>query len=102
MIGAFFTGLFLFNSLPHLIKGITGQTHMTPIKKGSSAYLNIVWAFANITLSIIIANISNIDLKLTNPNTNELLSFLVGGFFISMADAQLFSKPNAKLPWHKD
>jgi len=94
LLKSFFAGLFLFNSLPHLIKGITGQTHMTPFKRVSSAYLNILWAFANIILGLLL---------LVRPLTgNAMWAFLVGGFFISMADAQLFSKPDARLPWHKD
>jgi len=94
LLKSFFAGLFLFNSLPHLFKGITGQTHMTPFKRVSSAYLNLFWAFINIIMA---------SLLLVRPLTGVAMwVFLAGGFLISMADAQLFSKPNARLPWHKD
>ena len=94
LLKSFFAGLFLFNSLPHLLKGISGQTHMTPFKRVSSASLNIIWAFVNIILGLLL---------LVRPLTGlAMWTFLTGGFLISIADAQLFSKPNAKLPWHKD
>lgn len=100
IIKAFFAGFFLFNSLPHLFKGITGQTHMTPFKKISSAYLNLVWAFINLILVVVISGVSSGTFNTLSDN--GVWAFLAGGFFISMADAQLFSNPNAKLPWHKD
>ena len=94
MIASFFAGFFIFNGLPHLTKGITGQTHMTPFKRVSSAYLNIIWAFVNIAIGSL--------LFIKSSTGFNLWIFLVGGFLISMADAQLFSKPNARLPWHRD
>lgn len=50
----FVAGFFLFNSVPHLVKGITGQTHMTPFKRISSPELNVVWSFTNIVLGELI------------------------------------------------
>ena len=41
----FFAGFFAWNGVPHLVKGITGQSHMTPFAKVSSPVLNVVWAF---------------------------------------------------------
>ena len=93
MIQAFFTGMFLFNAIPHLVKGITGETHMTPFKRVSSPRLNIVWAFANIVLAVL----------LCKPMVGvEIWAFVAGGLFMSLANAWLFGKPNARFPWHKD
>ncbi|MEM5810986.1 MAG: hypothetical protein QXP66_03725 [Candidatus Aenigmatarchaeota archaeon] len=99
---AFLCGLFLFNSLPHLIKGITGQTNMTPFKRVSSPYLNIIWAFTNIGLSLTLLGIEESTGKLNSLSGWSLVSFFIGGILISFADAQLFSNPKSKLPWHKD
>jgi hypothetical protein len=100
MISSFFGGVFFFNAIPHLIKGITGQTHMTPFKRVSSPYLNVVWGFVNLILAIVLLKadkFANLSFSLSG-----IAAFVIGGFLISMADAQLFGKPGAKLPWHKD
>ena len=102
IIQAFFAGFFLVNGLPHLIKGVTGQTHMTPFKRVSNSYLNIVWAFVNFILGIIILGINPVSGFVNLPTGISFWFFLIGGFVIAMMDAQLFSKPNARLPWHKD
>jgi len=94
LLQSFFAGAFFFNALPHLVKGITGQTHMTPFMRVSSPSLNVIWAFANIFLSFLL---------LVKPFEDvNLWVFLTGGLLMSLADAMLFSKPNARLPWHKD
>ena len=102
LIQAFFAGLFLTNGVPHLVKGITGQTHMTPFKKVSNSYLNIFWAFINFVLGIIILGFNPETKFLNLPFGVNFWAFLAGAFLISMMDAQLFSKPNCRLPWHKD
>ncbi len=107
LIYYFFSGLFTFNSIPHLVKGITGQTHMTPFKRISSPYLNIVWGFVNIIIGSLFLGLANQTSYLVSPFGSNitginLLVFLAGGILISFMDAQLFSKPNARLPWQKD
>ncbi|MCX7928614.1 MAG: hypothetical protein N2558_02930 [Patescibacteria group bacterium] len=101
IVKAFFAGLFLFNSLPHLIKGVIGQSHMTPFKRVSSPYLNLAWAFLNIGISLVLVETDQQAECSKFLSGWSLLSFFVGGIFISFANAQLFSNPNAKLPWHK-
>lgn len=104
MVWYFLGGLFGFNAIPHLVKGITGQSHMTPFNRVSPPILNVVWAFANIIISSwILGNASGSgDLVLpwtANLSGLNLWAFLAGGLFISLADANLFGNPNAKLPW---
>lgn len=98
----FLAGMFLANGIPHLVKGIAGQSHMTPFKRVSPAWLNVVWAFVNAYLGLLF-------LQMSGGNFNDIAkldsfswSFLVGALFMALSDAWLFSKPNAKLPWHKD
>ncbi len=103
----FLGGLFAFNSIPHLVKGITGQTHMTPFKRVSSPILNVAWAFINILLSAWILGMALGNGGFVLPWTasvsgTDLWAFVAGGLFISLADANLFSNPNARLPWQKD
>lgn len=44
---SFLCGVFVAVGLPHFIKGITGQVHMTPFGRPSSAAVNVVWGSAN-------------------------------------------------------
>lgn len=43
----FAAGALMTNGLPHFVKGITGQTHMTPFGQPSSALTNVIWGWLN-------------------------------------------------------
>lgn len=47
----FLAGLFGANGIPHFIKGVTGQQHMTPFGKPSSAVTNVIWGTTNFLLA---------------------------------------------------
>lgn len=102
ILQAFFAGAFLANGVPHFIKGITGQTHMTPFKRVSNSYLNVIWGFINFALSVVVLGMDPVTEQVLLPWGFYFWVFLTGAFVMSMMDAQLFSKPNARLPWHKD
>ena len=102
LVQSLFAGMFLFNAFPHLFMGITGKTHMTPFKRVSSPIINIIWAFANIILVVVILGFDPTTGMLRVPAGTNFWVFLFGGFFMSMADAWLFGKPGARFPWHKD
>ena len=89
LIPSFFAGMFFANGLPHFIKGITGQTHMTPFKRVSDSYTNVIWAFVNFVIALLILGI-------------DIWGLVIGALAMSLMCAWLFSNPNAKLPWHKD
>lgn len=100
-------GFCVFNALPHLVKGITGQTHMTPFKRVSSPVLNIVWGFVNLLFGLFIFSLVNGEMGLNWPwevdwDLSSTVAFLVGGFAVSVMAAKLFEGPNARLPWHRD
>ncbi|MFD1600182.1 hypothetical protein [Halobellus rarus] len=40
-------GLFSVNAVPHFVKGVTGERHMTPLGPESSAVTNVVWGSIN-------------------------------------------------------
>ena len=55
MIGWFFCGVFVVNTLPHLIHGVAGEKFPSPFdkphgKKLSSPTLNVIWAFINLSI----------------------------------------------------
>jgi hypothetical protein len=43
----FLFGLFAANGVPHFVKGIIGEKHMTPFGKPSSAQINLIWGIVN-------------------------------------------------------
>lgn len=107
LVWYFIAGFFAFNGIPHLVKGITGQNHMTPFKRVSPPTLNVVWAFVNEIIALFILGIAVGTNTFTLPaNANltgiNLWAFLVGGFAVSFYLANFWSNPNARLPWHKD
>lgn len=102
LLQALFAGMFFANGVPHFVKGITGETHMTPFKRVSSPQLNIVWAFANYLIGYWILGVDPVTGMVNMPTGTNLWAFIVGAFMLSMTAAWLFSRPNARLPWHKD
>lgn len=102
----FLAGFFALNAVPHLVKGITGQKHMTPFKKVSSAPLNVVWSFINVVIAFYLFGIASGMGGLTLPwnadlmGTN-LLAFLAGGFVCAIYLANFWSNPKARMPWMK-
>lgn len=59
-VASFFAGAFLANAMPHFIQGISGNKFPTPfaIPPGrglSSSVTNVLWAFFNIIIGIILA-----------------------------------------------
>ena len=54
----FFSGMFLANGVPHFVKGITGEKHVTPFKRPSSALTNVLWGSANFILGFLLLHFS--------------------------------------------
>ncbi|QKY21897.1 hypothetical protein B4589_015900 (plasmid) [Halolamina sp. CBA1230] len=44
-------GLFGANAVPHFVKGVTGERHMTPLGPESSAVANAVWGSINVLVA---------------------------------------------------
>lgn len=103
----FLAGFCAVNAIPHIVKGVTGQTHMTPFKRVSSPMLNVVWGFTNAIFGLFLLGLASGNGGLTPPwganlSDTNLLTFLVGGFMCALTAAWLFGNPNARLPWHRD
>lgn len=103
----FLAGFFAANCLPHIIKGITGQTHMTPFKRVSSPVLNVVWGFTNVVITLFVLGVASGNGGLTLPwsanlSDMNLIAFLVGAFACAAYLGYFWSNPKARLPWQKD
>ena len=93
---ALFSGMLLLNAIPHLVKGICGDTHMTPFAVNSAALVNVVWAWINLIAGGLL-------LKSSEPKswTSSLwAAFCLGGIVISIWLGIFWSNPDARLPWH--
>lgn len=47
----FLFGVFAANGVPHFVKGMMGEMHMTPFGKPSSAQVNILWGVLNLYIA---------------------------------------------------
>lgn len=106
IIWYFLAGAFAWNGIPHLVKGITGQTHMTPFAKVSSPMLNVVWSIINFVAALYLLGLASAKGSLVLPweanlSGLNLWAFLIGGFVMALYLASFFGNPKAKLPWHK-
>lgn len=101
-IQAFFGGFFFANALPHLIKAIIGQKHMTLISRESSVYVNVLWAFGNFLISFVILGFNPKSGFLNLPTGVNFWAFVLGAFVMTNMCAWLFSRKKRWMPWHKE
>jgi hypothetical protein len=101
LVLAFLAGMFLTNSIPHIVSGIQGNRHMTPLSKESSAIINIVWGYINLVFGALLLNFSGGDLSEVLSFNDYSIAFLGGSLFMALGNAWLFSNPNARFPWFK-
>ncbi len=98
LIAAFFSGVFLFNAIPHLVQGICGKQHMTPFSPSSSPAINVIWGWINMIVGIYLIRFSTME-----PwNGLTCAVFCAGGFVTSLSLAIFWTNPEARLPWHKN
>jgi len=98
LILAFASGAFLFNAIPHLVQGIGGRRHMTPMARSSGPVVNVVWGWVNLIIAGGLAYLSNPD---AGTHTHWV-AFGLDGFIVSVSLAMFWANPQASLPWHKD
>jgi hypothetical protein len=84
-IACFFAGLFLTNTVPHFVHGISGDSFPTPFAnppgKGlSSPTVNVLWALANLLIGYLLFRAG----KISQSNKWSLLAFFAGIIYISI------------------
>jgi hypothetical protein len=84
-IACFFAGIFLANTIPHFVHGISGESFPTPFAnppgKGlSSPIVNVVWALGNLVIGYVLLRAG----RVTNENKWSLLVFFAGFVYISV------------------
>ena len=92
-IAVFFAGAFLSNAIPHFVNGISGNKFPTPFSKPpgkglSSPTLNVLWAFLNIIIGIVLAKVGNLH-RVNHP---AHIVFFIGFIAMSLMLSNGFSK----------
>ena len=90
-------GLFAFNGIPHLVKGITGQNHMSPFAQSSGPVVNVLWGICNLIIAWVLWYFVETD----GAVITKWISFFVGALIVSVYLASFWKDPEARLPWHK-
>lgn len=97
ILGAVVSGVLLFNAIPHLVQGICGKRHMTPLAPESSALTNVIWGWINLVAGALLGRACAWDAW----GLGGWAAFCVGGIGVSVYLAVFWSNPNARLPWHR-
>lgn len=89
-LAAFWAGMFLSNSVPHLIKGVSGDFFPTPFAKPpgkglSSPIVNVTWALFNLA-------VTGLLFKVAKFSADDYLAVLI--CFIGFAFMSFFSAKN--------
>ena len=91
-VALLFSGLFLANTVPHFVHGISGDSFPSPFANPpgrglSSPLVNVLWGLANLVVGYVLARVG----RLTKANVFGLLVFLAGIAFISINLAGAFA-----------
>lgn len=92
-IACFFAGMFLANTVPHFVHGISGNRFPTPFAhppgKGlSSPVVNTLWALLNLVVGYVLSRAG----RVSSGDTLSLVVFFAGIAVISTAMSVRFSQ----------
>ncbi|NIG56301.1 hypothetical protein [Chitinophaga sp. Cy-1792] len=84
-VAGFFAGMFLANTVPHFVHGISGNPFPTPFSKPrgiglSSPVVNVVWSLINLVVGYMLLQ----HARLSDDNPLSLIVFFAGIAFISI------------------
>lgn len=90
LIGA----ILITNGVPHFVKGITGQRHMTPFSVRSSPVVNVIWGMLNIGPGLWLVH------RAGAFNRAVIVTAALGVIVTAVALAWFWSRDDRRLPWH--
>jgi len=84
-VACFCAGLFLTNTVPHFVHGVSGDSFPSPFAhppgKGlSSPTVNVLWALVNVLVGYVLLRAG----KVSQTNKWSLLAFFAGAIYISV------------------
>jgi len=90
-IACFFAGMFLANTVPHFIHGVSGDPFPSPFSnppgKGlSSAPINVYWGLFNLLVGYILFRAG----KVSNQRIGSIIAFAIGILVMSVMLAYTF------------
>lgn len=89
LLSYFFGGVFLANSIPHLVSGVRGEPFQSPFAKPSgiglsSSTVNVLWGVFNIVVAYaLICRVGAFDLHDTADVAAVFLGVLVSSLFLA-------------------
>jgi hypothetical protein len=94
LVSNFFGGLFLTNTIPHLVAGVSGSPFQSPFASPpgeglSSAMVNVYWGLFNLAIGyLLVVRVGRFDLR----RTAHALALGAGVAFTAYLLAQSFAK----------
>ncbi len=94
LVSYFFGGMFLANTVPHLVSGLTGRAFQSPFAKPpgkglSSSTVNAVWGFFNLVVAyLLLVRVGNFDLR----SIANVAALGLGVLLISLQSAKHFGQ----------
>ena len=90
-LGPFWAGLFLANSVPHLVHGISGNRFPTPFARPrgqglSSPTLNVAWALINLFVGYLL-----LRWRVSSDDITSMICFFLGIAVISILLSKRFA-----------
>ena|ERR1700678_2219174 len=96
LVSYFFGGVFLANTVPHLVSGMMGRPFQSPFAKPpgqgfSSSTVNVLWGFFNAVAGyLLVVRVGSFELR----STSDVLALGVGALLISLQMARHFGQFN--------
>jgi len=94
LVSYFFGGVFLANSLPHLLNGVSGMPFQSPFAKPpgqglSSPTVNVLWGFVNLVAAwFLLGYVGNFSVR----NIVHVIVFGAGFLILSVTMARHFGR----------
>lgn len=88
-VSYFFGGIFLINSVPHLVSGLMGRPFQSPFAKPpgeglSSSTVNVLWGFFNLAIAyLLICRTGGFDLRATAHIVTAGAGMLLAGVIMA-------------------
>lgn len=88
-VSYFFGGIFLINSIPHVVSGLMGRPFQSPFAKPpgegfSSSTVNVLWGFLNLAIAyLLICRTGDFDLRATAHIATAGAGMLLAGVIMA-------------------
>ena len=80
---SFLAGVLGANGVPHFVKGVLGEKHMTPFGRPSSALVNVVWGWVNFVVAALLLYWGHVHLHLLRAFACVAVGALVLGILLA-------------------